>query len=331
MGIKIREVSENSGGTSVKFTGLALLKVLIVNPNRAQLEKMGIKVDEEPKYITTETDENTNKPFNKVRLTFYFLKEFGEGEAKQNIILSNSIFLEQRANFSGKKDKLEVIDKFGKGFYMDVTDFKNKNFAAAEYLDKTSIAACYPGQSQLISLMRTLVGSQKDDETTLADLSVGGNPASLWQPGGHNELNTIISNVNSTVGNKVKALLYVRSTEEGKHFQDIFPYNIGRAYSGAEYFHKELVRMYKNNSRYFENRDFGPIDLSNDKVNAEQYRLRIWEGDAPQQQAPATAGAPSAPATDNGYPADWDDPAFSKEAPAAAPATGGSDVFDPFG
>lgn len=324
MALKVREVSENSGGNSIKFTGLTLVAPLIVNPNKQQLAQMGIQVEEEPKYLSTETDEKTKKTFMKARFTFYFLKEHGEGEAKQNIVINHSIFLEGRANFSKNEDKIEVIDKFGRGYYMDVNDLKTKDFTKAEHLDHASIAACYIGQSQLINLMRTISGSNKDDESTLRDLSVNNDPKNLFAPGGHAELNLIINDARK-VANKVKVLLYVRTTNEGKHYQDIFPYNIGRPYSTAEYFHKELYRLHKNSSKYFESRDFGPINLSVEKVNEEDYRLRIWELDSPAEVASAVPG--SSDIGPNGFPASW-------ETPSSPLPVGGSEdagVFNPFG
>ena len=325
MALKVREVSENSGSGGIKFTGLTLVSPLIVNPNKEQLGKMGIQVDEEPKYLSTETDEKTAKQYPKVRLTFYFLKEHGEGEARQNIVINHSVFLEGKANYSNDASKIEVIDKFGKGFYMDVNDFRNKNFEKAEYLDHASIAACYSGQSQLIGLMRTLVGSSKDDETTLRDLSVNNDPKNLFAPGGQAELNMTIAEVKK-VGNKVKVLLGIRSTEDGKHYQDIFPYNIGRAYSNADYFHKELVRIYGSNSRFFQSRDYGPINLSVAKANEEEYRLRIWENET--LAAPVVSDVPgSSDIGPNGFPASWE----TKPGASAQVAGSESAMFDPFG
>lgn len=326
MALKPRNASEDQGQRN-RYTGLTLMKPICVCPTKVQLSKMGIEVDEEPKYVTVE--EKDGKQTGKVRLAFYLYKKIGEGENAENLLVQHSIFLEGTVRYSNDKEKVESIDKFGKSCFVTKEDFKSKNIDF-DWVDKASLKPALIGQSDFVKFMRNIAAYKKEDEMLLSDMAVGGDIKSLFKLDGSGlaEIRNDVLNI-SKMGNTIKVLLGAKVMEDGKLYQDIFPYAIGRSFAKTSYFHKELIKLSKSKSKYLENRDFGPIDLSQEIPNEEDYRLRIYEekkADTPMNDAPANIEGT------NGYPADWDNAGSADNSLAEVAETSGSaDSFiDPF-
>ncbi len=90
-------------GSSRLYTGVALLKVVAINPNQAKLKELGYKADKEPSYY----DEN-----NGHRIAFYL-----EGKAGNDVIRTNAayflknvvrteLFINGEGNFGKDRSKL---------------------------------------------------------------------------------------------------------------------------------------------------------------------------------------------------------------------------------
>lgn len=326
MAIKPRNASEDQGPRN-RYTGLTLMKPICVCPTKAQMSKMGIEVDEEPSYFSTE--EKDGKQVQKVRLAFYLHKKIGEGESAENLLVQHSIFLEATLRYSNNKEKVECIDKFGKSCFITPEDYKAKN-VEYDWIDKASIKAALVGQSELIGFMRNIAAYKKDDQMLLSDLAVNGDLKTLFKPDGSGlaEIRKDVLNI-SKIGNSIRVLLGVKMTDDGKIYQELFPYAIGRSFAKTKYFHNQLVKLSKSSSNYLENRDFGPIDLSSENPKEDDYRLSPYEevkADASNRDSnSAIEGA-------NGYPTEWDTNT-STEDPFGVPVLAGEsddDFSDPF-
>lgn len=326
MAIQPRNASDDQGSRN-RYTGLTLLKPLCVCPTKAQLAKMGIDVEEEPKYVTVEEKDGKNIP--RVRFTFLLHKRIGEGENAEDLLVNHSIFVEAKARYSKDKEKIECIDKYGKSCFVGIEDFRNKNITY-DWVDVPSAKAALIGQSELIYFMRTIAAYKKEDEMLLSDMAVGGDVKSFFKMDGSglNEIRQDVINI-SKLDNKVKMLLGVRMAEDGKVYQETFNY-VGRTFVKTSHFHKELAKLAKSQSKYLDTRDFGPIDLRRDIPNEEDYRLRIYEN----SEIKKSIDNPEAKEGDNGYPSDWDIGSNDENPLGAGIETnsGGSvDAFDPFG
>ena len=302
---KVNTADENSGGGRKKYTGLTVMDVVIANPTKEQMIKMGMKAEKDPAYFSVIKE--GEKEISRLIVKFFVHKDIGEGESKHSLLINHAIFMEARYSYS-KEGKAEIIDKFGKSAYVDAKEFKAKT-AQVDWMDMASAKVAMVGETALIGFIRNLANSGKEDEILIEHLSPDGKKNNLFNPNGlgASEINATLAQIKKANGAKLKFLLGVRS-EKGKNYQDIFPYNIGRVFADATYFHKELISIYKRNKAFFAGRDYGPIDLGTEKANQEQYSLRIWEGEEEEEAAaPGLPGAMQGPKASKGSEDGFDD------------------------
>jgi hypothetical protein len=310
MAIPVRKSTEESGSRT-KYTGLANLSVIGVSPSKESLEKIGMNPDKEQIYVTSETV--NDKPLVTVRFNFILKLEVEDTP----IYIQHSIFLKGKIRKS-KEGKIEMIDKFGKSGYITQDQFKNKQMPY-DWIDEKSAAPALEGQVELIQFMRNLAGCQKEDETTLAQLSPGGDFKALFKMdgSGFSEIRKDIKACNENE-NKIKFLLGVRTTDDGKVYQDVFSYALGRPYAKAEYFHKELKKFSESSSKYLDSRYFGKIDLNRDTPNNDDYQLKVYS----EESGSSAANTPSPQINADGYPSVFDEgmvPAGAEDDPFADP------------
>jgi len=268
--------AEEGSGSGPKYTGLAIMDLIAVNPSKEGLEKMGFKPKDDPTYLSTKTDKDSGKEFSQLRVSFFMNKTIGEGEDSHNVIVNHSIFLESRINYT-KKDKVELIDKFGRTCYVQKSEVKDKSWSF-DWIDKDSASPAIVGESSLVNFFRTISNSDKTDEISLKDLCVDSNRKTLFQKDGESEIKSCLVQVKKANGAKLKVLLGVRiDHEKDKVYQDLFSYNIGRVYADSKFFHKELHNLYKNKPEWFNSNYFGEIDYSLEKGKEEEYRLSVFD------------------------------------------------------
>jgi hypothetical protein len=281
MALKNVNTAEEGTGSSVKYTGLAILDVIGINPSKESLEKIGIKPKEEPIYLVDKVDSKTGDEFKSLRLTFFMSKTIGEGNDAHDIIVNYSIFLEARYNIS-TAGKYELIDKFGKSCYVEKSTIKTKSWES-NHMDKDSTNPAIVGESSLINFFRTIANSGKNEEMVIADLCPDSDRKKLFLPNGSKEIKSCLHQVKSAnPGNvaKIKMLLGIRIDHENQRvYQDVFSYHIGRVYANADYFHKQLFSLNERKPEFFNSNHYGDINLRSDRAVEQQYTLSVYNND----------------------------------------------------
>lgn len=296
MAVNVRKSTEESG-VKMKYTGLANMSVVAVSPTKAVLETFGFTPEKDPAYVTEETIEKNGKNVVIKTARFNFILRLDIDGVDDGVIIQHSIFLKGVIRKSKDEKKIEIIDKFGKSAYVTPEEFKSRNIPF-EWIDANSISPALEGQVELITFMRTLAGYLKEDTMVLNDLSPGGDFKNLFKPD-DSGFKEIKSDVKECADNKVKFLLGVRTTDDGKVYQDVFPYAIGRPFAKTEYFHRELTKIAYSGSKFMDTRFFGKIDFTKDKPNDDDYRLKEYVDGSSY----SNARSDSMP---NGYPDSWD-------------------------
>lgn len=144
------ETSESNNNFK-KYTGLNKVKVIAVNPNKAELNALGINFKEEPLYITKDKD---GKPLIKV--------DFWVKQEESGVITAVKYVLRPEIRKSNDGVKTQYIDKFG-----GTTWSANKPILSTEYFDATSAKEAYNGEEDLIRFIKNFMDVKKGGEAKL--------------------------------------------------------------------------------------------------------------------------------------------------------------------
>lgn len=181
------------------YTGLANMKVVAINPNKAQMEAMGLKPQAEPVYATIE------EGVKKLRLDFYL------AHPEQPIRSKIAFFLEdkQRTDKTGMKG--EWINNFGR------TAWGTTDSAPADkkWFDAKTARRCKVGEADLHNFLINLLNISPNDEAKLDNFDA------LFV-GNYTELRGVLSNFKDNV---IRVLLTVR---DGK-YQSVYNKYFDRA------------------------------------------------------------------------------------------------------
>ena len=225
MAIKIGKQSEE--GVFKLYNGIAAVKVLAVNPNKAELEKLtGRTYDEEPVYRGK--DENGNET---MRITFYTKTDVNakvNGGIELNLPISFTLVKSRRVG--QQSGKIQVIDKFGRTAW--VTPAELEAHAVPTYASgPANIAPDYRpavvGEEFLINFLIKWLNipapaNYKDgkwimkDNTEDSEVSI--NLAKVFA-GDVSELAEVVNMAREYL---VKGAVGIRTTDDGKQFQAMF-------------------------------------------------------------------------------------------------------------
>ena len=225
MAIKIGKQSEE--GVFKLYKGIAAVKVLAVNPNKAELEKLtGRTYDEEPVYRGK--DENGNET---MRITFYTKTDVNakvNGGIELNLPISFTLVKSRRVG--QQSGKIQVIDKFGRTAW--VTPAELEAHAVPTYASgPANIAPDYRpavvGEEFLINFLIKWLNipapaNYKDgkwimkDNTEDSEVSI--NLAKVFA-GDVSELAEVVNMAREYL---VKGAVGIRTTDDGKQFQAMF-------------------------------------------------------------------------------------------------------------
>ena len=220
---------ESTEGTAIKrYTGVAPVKILSINPNKAELEKLfDTTLENEPEYIGEIESNGTKVPSARVTFVVQPIVDF---EVKP---ISVTLFLRKEYKFNKDKTKIRVIDEFGNVGWAT----KEECQAHTQLMSKTNkplkistnYRPVYTGEAELTDFIKAYLFNipeafeyvnetwvlKKDAELSIARFE---NIDKLFT-GDFSEVKEAIS---YQPENKVKVLFGVRKTDEGKLYQSFY-------------------------------------------------------------------------------------------------------------
>ena len=217
-----------------RYTGVGSVFVVGVNPNKAELEKLyDRELDKDPEYLT-EKDGVTS-----ARIDF-IIKTDPTAKCSNGIELLTkfSMFIRNEYRFNKDKTKVQVIDKYGRTAWVTKEQAKNHEIPVYKNgpanIDKDYRPA-YVGEEDITNFLKLFLGISNvekwvKNEATGRREVVGlvDNPQDCecrleniedYFKGKFNEIKGAI---NLMPNNKVKVLFGVRTTDEGKQYQDVY-------------------------------------------------------------------------------------------------------------
>lgn len=248
------------GGEIKRYAGVASCFVLDVNPNAARLSELyGRDIEKEPSYISSV--ESNGKNVEVVRIDFILRAD--PAVYKVDFTRKITFFLrnEYRTNRPDSEvRKVQVIDKYGRTAW--VTKEECKAHALPSYRKEsgldTDYRPAYVGEEELTSFIKnylnlpnvekynsktgqwSMVSNPEDSEARLDHIA-------NYFKGDISELKTVIA---LQPENKVKVLFGVRTTDEGKMYEDAFTQMTLKNYASNFSKLKEEVEAQKAAGRY---------------------------------------------------------------------------------
>ena len=284
-----------------RYTGVGSVFVVGVNPNKSELEKLYEReLDKDPEYVT-EKDGVVS-----ARIDF-IVKTDTAAKCNNGIELLTkvSMFIRKEYRFNKDKTKVQVIDKYGRTAW--VTKEQAKNHEIPVYsngkpanIDKDYRPA-YIGEEDITNFLKLFLGIPnvekwvKNEETGKREVvGLVDNPQDCecrleniedYFKGKFNEIKDAI---NLMPNNKIKVLFGVRTTDEGKQYQDVYT---RKFLSNAVSVYDKLaedVQSNKDNGAY-PNTEFVIADLQEYTVQATNFNnTNNDNGDMPfDGEAPA--------------------------------------------
>ena len=213
--------SENYVETK-KYTGVASINVLSVNPNNNTLRMYGWQIPEdaeEPKYVTTN---NEGKKSARVR----FLAQIQDLDDKP--VISLDFWIRPDIQFNKDQTKCQVIDSFGRTAYATKAEVQSRSIP--QYSNgPAQIASDYKpahvGEEALVAfLMKYLnVTPLQMFSRTTNQWTPTKNPGRLTIDNWGNLCNGNVSEIEGYIKlqkeNRVKVILGIRTTDDNKNYQ----------------------------------------------------------------------------------------------------------------
>lgn len=142
--------SENNEGGFDTYTGLTRAKIVAVNPNLKELEKIGVKLQEEPEYRKVINSEN------KYIVTFWLQSLDNDKLFKLEFPIDKSI-VKNRDN-----TKTKMIDKFGRTCW--TTNVQTMSDVNRDYFDVESGRPCRTMEEEINNFIRNYNGLKTKEE-----------------------------------------------------------------------------------------------------------------------------------------------------------------------
>ena len=284
-----------------RYTGVGSIFVVGVNPSKSELEKLyDRELDKDPEYITEK------EGVISARIEF-IIKTDSTAKCNNGIELITKlpVFISKEYRFNKDKTKVQVIDKYGRTAW--VTKEQAKNHEIPVYgngkpanIDKDYRPA-YVGEEIVTNFLKLFLGIPnvekwaKNEETGRREVvGLVDNPQDCecrleniedYFKGKFNEIRDA---VNLMPNNKIKVLFGVRTTDDGKQYQDVYT---RKFLSNAVSVYDKLaedVQSNKDNGAY-PNTEFVIADLQEYTVQATNFNNNNNDnGDMPfDGEAPA--------------------------------------------
>lgn len=220
---------ESKESTGIKrYVGIAPVKVLAVNPTKAELEKIyGTTLEREPEYLGSKEVNGKNVPY--VRVDFIVATD--KDRSGVDMITKASFFVRNQFMMNRDATKVKVVDKYARTAWVTQDEFKNKliptyNNGPAR-IDKY-YRMLYQGEEELLMFVKNYLGITDVDEYVDGTWRTKANPedyvaqlveSAKWFKGDVSEIKDAIAMMPN---NYIKLLFGVRTTDDGKEYQDVF-------------------------------------------------------------------------------------------------------------
>ena len=227
---KGKESTEGTG--SVLLKGIGTVNVVAVNPTKDELSKLfNATIEKDPEYITEKDGVKS------ARIDFY-LKSVSEKNNGLEFIKKLSYFIRNEHFYNKDASKVQIIDKYGSTAWATKEEVAaGKLPAYAEQYDSCTIPfkPAYKGEEEIVSFLKTFLiisGRKRLDANkgewvninNLEEAEAGLTKISSYFKGDFKELKDII---NYQPDNKIQAIFGVKSTDDGKEYQDVFSTVLG--------------------------------------------------------------------------------------------------------
>lgn len=175
------------------YTGLHNLKVVAINPTKAQLEEMGFKPQNDPVYLTTEGE------VKKLRLDFHLQGAGLEGDTVKTKV---AFFLENQYRTNKDGDKAEWINDFGRTAW-SLKGTPDEPPTGLNWFDHQTARRSHIGEADLHLFLVNWLNIGPDDEAKMDNF------LAIFDED-YSELQGILS---GNIENEVRVLLTVRDSK----------------------------------------------------------------------------------------------------------------------
>ena len=225
---------ESTDGNVVKrYIGVAPVKVLAVNPTKAELEKIyNTTLDKDIDY--TGVQEVNGENVKTVRIDFIVTTVGASDDESINLTTKVSYFLRNEKREKSDKSKVQVIDKYGNTAWVtpeqldnhEIPVYKNNQPAT---LDKDYRAAFY-GEEDLTNFLKAYLNIPRSHKYVNGKWVLNDNPSESEARLDTNDINAMFNGNFASIkeiikyqpNNKVKVMFGVKTNKDGKRYQSAF-------------------------------------------------------------------------------------------------------------
>ena len=222
------------GGIVKRYIGVAPVAILAVNPNKEQLEKIyGTKLENSPEYIGESEigPEGAKKKVTQVRLDF--IVQSDEEKCGHSMLTKIGFFLKKDYRYNREGNKVQIVNEYGEFTWVPIHNAdgsQNTNLSGApEWFEGDSRRPAYIGEEELTGFLKYYMNipvksyrKKNGEVVTIAkkeDAYARLDGITNYFKGEVQELRDIVA---MQPKNRVKGLFGVKTTSEGKMYQDVY-------------------------------------------------------------------------------------------------------------
>ena len=241
-----------------RYYGVAPVKVLAVNPTKAELEAIyGTQLQNDVNYVgEVEVD---GKPIKTARIDF--IVRTNEEITGINMVSKITFFLRNEYMFNKDKTKVQVIDKYGRTAWPTVAEAKEHKIPqysnGPAKLD-SAYRPMYRGEEDLVKFIRTYLWIDDVDfyNSNTSSWDTHKDPSACegildriadYFKGDFSEVKEVIA---LQPNNEIKVMFGVKTTPDNKQFQDVFTRHFLRNSAKKHEYLFTKVEEAQNNNAY---------------------------------------------------------------------------------
>jgi hypothetical protein len=212
-----------------RYTGVGTVKVIAVNPNKDELEKIyGRPIESAPEYVTKNDDGTTS-----ARIDF-IVQADKEDNNGVSFITRTTYFLRDNPIFTSDKARLKVIDNYGNTGWVTEKQLQEQEPPIGDNTLQTPFRPAMRGEEELIKFLKAwlyipdLMRYDMQNKSWFENPKLEGHkeralvfiekPNALFT-GDFKELKAPLKEFGA---NRLKLLFGVRTTDDNKMYQDVF-------------------------------------------------------------------------------------------------------------